>query len=81
MPQTTVGFDPAAAWPEGEIKRLMKKFSDINTSHKILGLVTKSNQLFAILLFRQNNGADWICGGIKPCAAMPYRALKAKLTT
>lgn len=81
MPPTAIGYDPAAAWPTAEIRRLSSKFSDVNTSHKIVGLVTSSNQLFAILLFRQNNGADWICGGIKSCTAMPYATLKAKMTT
>ena len=86
MPQNTIGFNPAKAWPPGEIAPLYMKIKP-PPQMEIMALVTSGNEFYSILMFHlpstgvgaKKTSADrWCVGGIKKVPRMNYRELRSK---
>lgn len=74
MPQTTTGFNPAAAWDLGEILAVINRFRKRPTAD-IIALVTTRGEFYSIAML--NFGGDqWGVGGIKKVNPIGHDALK-----
>lgn len=67
------GYTPAAAWDYAEITAITSKFKNPlwGGRSRIVSLVTGNGQFFSILLLQRDvNKNEYVCGGIKSCTAM-----------
>ncbi len=82
MPRDVQGFNPAAAWPFGEIAPLQSKFSK-GAGAKVVALVTSTGQFYSLLLFQFGNALaikEWCVGGAKLVPPLDYLAMRRWLT-
>jgi hypothetical protein len=74
------GFNPAAAWPEGECNTIANKFKKKPVG-KIMALVTSAGAFYAILMLQLDwtKPDEWCVGGIKSVPAMNRAALTIEM--
>jgi hypothetical protein len=68
------GFNPLAAWPEGQIRSLAQQVKPYPQSN-IFGLVTANGAFYSILMLSLSNN-EWIVGGIKSVPPISHDQLK-----
>lgn len=70
------GFNPAAAWTEGECQAIANKFKKRPTS-KVMALVTSAGAFYSILMLQLDwtKPDEWCIGGVKLVPAMNRAAL------
>jgi hypothetical protein len=76
------GYKPLDAWDTNEMSARTSKFKNppFGGRVRIVSLVTAGSQFFSILLLQRNmNVNEYICGGIKPCYAMGPNLLRQAL--
>jgi hypothetical protein len=76
------GYNPAAAWDPSEITAQATKFKNPPWGGRIriVSLVTGNGQFFSILLLQRDiNVNEYVCGGIKSCPAMSPHLLQQAL--
>jgi hypothetical protein len=76
------GYTPALAWDPSDITRITSKFKNPpwGGRPRIVSLVTGNGQFFSILLLQRNPQVnEYVCGGIKSCTAMGPNLLQRAL--
>jgi len=62
LPQDATGFDPAAAWPGGEVASILAKVR--STFPKIVALITTTGTFHSILLCKVKEGGSKVVGAV-----------------
>jgi len=84
MPRGTTGFNPAAAWSQGELTNISRQFNPARMV-VIVALVTTRGDFFSVAMLPINAGilpaqnTEWCAGGIKRVAPIQHDQLKLQL--